>query len=161
MLSTGYQYFYGNEDHVQLSKTPFFLVFPALLSSRRMMTKQMFTTTLFFVETFFVIWLVTVMHGCKDGVLLALKLFWNRFELFFGVKTSEVWLCLLLKVISNCQKKNLNKQVLWNLKNLCKVDKKSINFILFRWFISSSRIKGSRGYGIRKRKRKTVWCYQG
>ena len=31
----------------------------------------------------FVIWLITVMHGYKDGVLLALKLLSNRFEFFF------------------------------------------------------------------------------
>ena len=31
----------------------------------------------------FVIWLITVMHGYKDGVLWALKLLSNRFEFFF------------------------------------------------------------------------------
>ena len=40
----------------------------------RQHSKSMFTTALFFVELSFVIWLVTVIHGYKDGVLLALKL---------------------------------------------------------------------------------------
>ena len=123
---------------------------------------------LFFVERFFAIWLVKVIHGYKDGVLLALKLFWNIFNFSFQVKVFQVLLCLLPKVILNLQNKNLNKYV--EICEICvKFIRETINFLLFRevklikltretiHFLLES---GVGAYGIRKCKGKTDWCYQ-
>ena len=49
----------------------------------RQHSKRMFTIAFFFGALCLVIWLVTGMHGYKDGVLLALKVVSNRFELSF------------------------------------------------------------------------------